>query len=167
MKIFKSSQVKDIDACTIKHEPISSPELMERASKRMASWIVSKFDENRPVFVIAGPGNNGGDGLVVARLLAIQGFSVTACLLRFAPELSPDCQLNFDRLKREDEVRIIEVHDAEDLPEIPDNALVADAIFGAGLTRPVKGLAGQVIDKINGTNACTIAIDAPSGLFGE
>jgi NAD(P)H-hydrate epimerase len=167
MKLFKSEQVKDIDAYTIKHEPITSPDLMERASKRMTDWLLNEIKDNSKVFVIAGPGNNGGDGLVIARLLAHKGFDVMVCLLRFSPRLSDDCQLNLNRYL-ENGWTFTEIEETDQMPNIPNGSVIIDAIFGAGLTRPVKGLPAEVIQILNKKkNVRRIAVDAPSGLFGE
>jgi len=167
MKLFKSEQVKDIDAYTMKHEPITSPDLMERASKRMTDWLLHEIKDDSRVFVLVGPGNNGGDGLVIARLLAQKGVDVMACLLRFTPRLSDDCQLNLDRYLEDGGV-LTEITEISQMPGIQDDAVIIDAIFGAGLTRPVKGLPAEVIQTVNkAENVRRIAVDAPSGLFGE
>ncbi|MGM0650553.1 MAG: NAD(P)H-hydrate dehydratase [Bacteroidota bacterium] len=166
MKLFESAQVKNIDAYTIKNEPISSPDLMERAATRMTKWIKAVFDDKYPFWIVVGPGNNGGDGLVIARLLDKEGYDVTVCMLRFTDKLSEDCQLNLDRY-HETGGKIIDIKSVDDLPDLPGNAVVIDAIFGAGLTRPVKKLPGAVIEKLNSIKAHKLAIDIPSGLFGE
>ncbi len=166
MKLFETSQIKNIDQYTIEHEPISSPDLMERAATRMAKWIISKFDKKHPFWVVVGPGNNGGDGLVIARLLVTRGYDVTVCMLRFTDKISDDCQLNLERYEETGGKRI-DVKTADDIPEITGNAVVVDAIFGAGLTRPVKKLPAEIIASLNQIKAQKIAIDMPSGLFGE
>ncbi|MGC9330596.1 MAG: NAD(P)H-hydrate dehydratase [Bacteroidales bacterium] len=166
MKLFETAQIKDIDQYTIENEPISSSDLMERAGTRMTKRIMSSFNVNVPFWIISGPGNNGGDGLVIARLLLKGGYNVTVCMLRFTDKISEDCQLNLDRYNATGG-KIIDIKSAEDVPEIPENAVIIDAVFGAGLTRPVKGLPGEVIAKINQIKARKVAIDIPSGLFGE
>ena len=81
MKILPVNLIREADSFTIQHEPISDLDLMERAAGSCANWITGQFEPDRPVIVYAGPGNNGGDGLVIARMLAGNGFSVsTYCI---------------------------------------------------------------------------------------
>ena len=82
MKIFRTAQIKSIDAATIKYEPIASIDLMERAAQRLTEAISGRFGGKGNLFAIfAGPGNNGGDGLAVARMLAAQGETVKTWLV--------------------------------------------------------------------------------------
>ena len=76
MKIFTSAQIHELDKYTIENEPISSLDLMERAAKALTRVIVDTWTSNTPVVVFAGPGNNGGDALAVARMLAEQDYQV-------------------------------------------------------------------------------------------
>jgi len=166
MKIFRADQVREIDAYTIKNEPVRSIDLMERAASRLAGWYVRHFHTNRKVVIFAGPGNNGGDALAIARMLADRQFRVECYLLRFG-KLSEDCAINLERLKSQGLVKLIETGEQDPLPEIDHIDVVVDGIFGSGLSRSVTGLAARVIQHINEQAGSVIAIDIPSGLFGE
>ena len=90
MKIFTNSQIKELDKFTIEHEPISSIDLMERAARIITRAITEEWNNDTPVTVFAGPGNNGGDALAVARMLAEKGYKVSAFLFNISNDLSPD-----------------------------------------------------------------------------
>ncbi len=166
MKIFTAAQVRHIDAFTIEKEPISSVDLMERAATRLAGWYVRHYHTDRRVVVVAGPGNNGGDALAMARMLAERQFRVD-CYILEAGKLSPDCILNRKRLMEQGLVKLKVINDAGSLPEINGEDVVVDGIFGSGLSRKASGLPGKVIRHINANALRVIAIDIPSGLFGE
>ncbi len=167
MKIFRSDQIKDIDNFTILHEPIASIELMERAATRLFSWYVNRFERNRKIFVFAGPGNNGGDGLALARLLAQDRYDVDLHYVKFTDKNSSDWELNFQRLKRDSRIDLNIITSPEKFPVISSDDVIIDSIFGSGLTRPVEGLPKEIIGMINNTEALKISVDIPSGLFGE
>ena len=137
---------------------------MERAAGAFVAYFTSIVSKNSPVLIISGPGNNGGDGLAIGRLLMIEGYSVEAYLVSTSSGLSADCQENFDRLEKQHEVRKISKE-----KEIPDfnKKVVIDAIFGSGLSRQVTGLYASVITRLNNANAKVIAVDIPSGLFAD
>ena len=167
MKLFTSEQVREIDKFTIEHEPIASVDLMERAAKQITVWLTERFSYAHPFVVFAGPGNNGGDGLVVTRLLAGLNYRVRVLMVKITDKLSPDAQINLDRLKAFPQVDVLEINHENDLPDLHQDEIILDAIFGSGLTRPAKGLAAKVIQYINAQSNLTIAIDIPSGLSGE
>lgn len=166
MKIFAANQVREIDAYTIDKEPIASIDLMERAAIRLAGWYVRHFLTDRKVVIFAGPGNNGGDALAMARLLAESQYRIECYLLKFGT-LSEDCQINMDRLKQQGKVHFQEITEKDSLPEIARSDVVVDGIFGSGLSRKVDGFPGKVIQYINALADTVVAIDIPSGLFGE
>ena len=167
MKIFRSVQIREIDNYTILHEPIASIELMERAAGRLFSWYVNRFERNRKIFVFAGPGNNGGDGLALARMLAQDRYDVVLQYVKFTDRNSSDWDINFQRLKRDSRIDLNIITSPVQFPIIsPDNVII-DAIFGSGLTRPVEGLPKEIIGMINNTDTLKISVDIPSGLFGE
>lgn len=167
MKIFSCGQIRGLDAETILNEPISSVDLMERAASKIAEWIVQSFDSDTPIYLFSGPGNNGGDGLVVARLLIQKGFSVETFVLAITDSLSDDCAFNLRRLEDECAVKPILISNESHLPTIPEGAVVVDAIFGSGLSRAVANLPAKVIAHINSSEAKIVSVDIPSGLFGE
>ncbi len=163
MKLFKAEQVRDADAYTIAHEPISSIDLMERAAKKISEWIRKYFDISTQIAVLVGPGNNGGDGLVVARHLLEKGYNVQVFDLGFSNNYSEDFIINKKRL--EDIGYKLKNWDKEN--QLNEFDLLIDAIFGSGLTRPIKGEVGEIIKQINDSSAKVLAVDIPSGLFGE
>jgi len=167
MKLFTSEQVREIDKYTIGNEPIASVDLMERAAQQITIWLTEQFGHEYPFTVFTGPGNNGGDGLVVARLLSGMNYRVKVCMVKISDKLSPDAQINLDRLKVLSQVQILDINHEKDLPDLHQNEIILDAIFGSGLTRPAKGLAAKTIQWINEQPNQKIAIDIPSGLYGE
>lgn len=98
MKIFTSAQIHELDKYTIEHEPISSLNLMERAAKALTRSIEEEWSNRTPIVVFAGPGNNGGDALAVARLLSEDGYQVSVYLFNVHNKLSADCATNKKRL---------------------------------------------------------------------
>ncbi len=165
MKIFQAEQVRKIDQYTIENEPVRSIDLMERAAGRVAGWYVRHFSINRKVIVFAGPGNNGGDALAMARMLAERQYRVECYLLAFG-SLTGDCATNRSRLLEQGKVRIAEIGEKDDLPVILPEDVVVDGIFGSGLSRPASGFPARVIRHINESASTVVAIDIPSGLFG-
>ena len=169
MKIFPTYRIKELDAYTIEHEPIASIDLMERAADELADAIAKRWrDKETPFVFFAGPGNNGGDALAVARLLAQCGYTRLEVVL-FNPkgELSADCQTNVDRLVRVPQVRFQVVTRQFSPPELTEQHVVVDGLFGSGLNKPLSGGFATVVRYINASRATVVAIDIPSGLMGE
>ena len=167
MKIFSTRQIKELDDYTIRNEPIASADLMERAADQLLRWYVRNFDRSRRVLIFAGPGNNGGDGLALARLLSVNRFNAEVFFVKDSGKTSEDWNHNYQRLEKETTVIVNTVESIEHFPFISSDDIVIDAILGSGLTRPAEGLAGGVIEKLNKTDSVVISIDIPSGLFGE
>lgn len=166
MKLFTAEQIRDIDSYTIKNEPIKSISLMERAASAMFGWFIDSISKDKPVHVFCGPGNNGGDGLALARMLCRAGYSVSVCFLRFTENISADCTTNLDRLG-EEELDVCSINDISEFPEIFPETVIVDAIFGTGLSRPAEGLAAAAIKRINMLKTKVVSLDIPSGLFSE
>ncbi len=168
MKLFSSAQIAEIDRFTIEHEPILSVNLMERAVRQVFEWFKKQIDPTFTVHVFVGSGNNGGDGLALARMLVLDGWMVTVYLVQEPDLLSADARINFDRLRVHPKSRIFDLSDtAVGFPVIGSYDVVVDAIFGSGLKRPCAGLALEVVKWINHSGAMVIAIDIPTGLKGE
>ena len=167
MKIFPSSSIKKLDAYTIEHEPIQSIQLMERAATALTEAICSRWDTETPVVVFAGPGNNGGDALAVARMLAEKGYKIEIFLFNTKGELSPDCQENKELLEIMDEIKFHEITSQFAPPTLTVDHLVIDGLFGSGLNKPLSGGYAAVVKYINASSATVVAIDIPSGLMGE
>lgn len=174
MKILTGTQHRELDLYTIEHEPIDSIDLMERASVAVANEVMKRWNNQRTVFVFAGSGNNGGDGLAVARLMVEQGYRVAVYLFNVKGRLSEDCEENRNRLQEmlEDEEtsrRLVlkEITQGFDFPKVRTKDIVIDALFGTGLQGPLNGGFAVVVHKINATHAHVVSIDVPSGLMCE
>ena len=163
MKIFPSSSIKKLDAYTIEHEPIASIDLMERAAQALTKAITERWDITTPVTVFAGPGNNGGDALAVARMLAEKEYKVEAYLFNPKGELSADCQTNKELVEMMDNVKFSEVSTQFVPPALTMDHLVVDGLFGSGLNKPLSGGFAAVVKYINASPATVVAIDIPSG----
>jgi len=166
-KIFPTSSVKKLDAYTIEHEPVSELELMERAAHALMLEICDRFTDDVPFVVFAGPGNNGGDALAVARLMAQQGYHLSVYLFNTKDKLSPACLENRDQLPACPEIDFHEVRDQFTPPQLTDRHVVIDGLFGSGLNRPLSGGFAAVVRYINASPAYVVSIDIPSGLMGE
>ncbi|CAN5212040.1 bifunctional ADP-dependent NAD(P)H-hydrate dehydratase/NAD(P)H-hydrate epimerase [soil metagenome] len=165
MKIFSAVQIKRWDEYTIANEPIESIHLMERAAGKCTKWLTNKFSSNFQFKIFCGRGNNGGDGLAIARLLTDENYNVAVYIPGPNPG-SEDFQKNYRALQNTP-VKINEPESLEDLPEIALNDIVIDALFGTGLNKPVKELYAALINKINDSKATVVSIDMPSGLFAD
>lgn len=167
IKIFPTREVKQLDAYTIENEPIASIDLMERASQALTKAISARWTNETPIVAFAGPGNNGGDALAVARLLAEKGYQVKAYLFNTKGYLSADCEENKQRLLEIDSVDFHEVTSQFAPPVLASNHVVLDGLFGSGLNKPLEGGFASVVKYINASPATIVAIDVPSGLMGE
>ena len=167
MKILSSPQLKELDKYTIVHEPIASIDLMERAARALTEAIVRRWDKSFDIVVFAGPGNNGGDALAVARMLSQCGYKVEVFLFNTKGKLSEECQTNLDRLKTCGSIYFTEISTQFDPPALTEHHLVIDGLFGTGLNKPLSGGFAAVVKYINASRAQVVAIDIPSGLMGE
>ena len=168
MKIFTSTQIHELDRYTIENEPIPSLDLMERAAKALTQTITEMYSVTTPVVVFAGPGNNGGDALAVARLMADKNYQVSVYLFNISGSLSPDCAANKQRLQENKRIRqFIEVIEEFNPPVLEANMLVIDGLFGSGLNKPLAGGFASLVKYINSSPAQVVAIDIPSGLMTE
>jgi len=165
MKILSAEQVRKLDSYTIKNEPILSINLMERAARVCTEWIKARFANHVPVSVFVGPGNNGGDGLAIARMLAELGYNLRVYLC--GNKLSSDSLINYERLLIQKLTYIKFIISPEDFPRLKSNELVIDALFGSGLVRPLHGLFLDIVQFINRSESTVVSIDIPSGLFSE
>ena len=170
MKILNSHQLKELDELTIQEEGITSLDLMERAAKKATEFICSEYPEkNRQIVIFSGPGNNGGDGLAMARRLNACGYTqVEAFLFNTSNSLSADCKANAERLETDcPDVAFTEVKQQFEAPKLNSQTLIVDAIFGTGLTRPLSGGFAALVQFINSMGAEVVSIDMPSGLMCE
>ena len=167
MKIFPTTSIKQLDADTIENEPIASIDLMERASRALARAIAERWEPDTPLTVFAGPGNNGGDALALARLLAGKGYRLEVYLFNTKGTLSPDCETNKERLADVPGVDFHEVTTQFVPPVLTADHVVIDGLFGSGLNKALSGGFAAVVKYINASPATVVSIDIPSGLMGE
>ena len=168
MKIFNSATLRELDKATCRAQEISSVELMERAASAVSYEIISRFLPGKRIVVIAGPGNNGGDALAVARMLLEQGYrKVEVFLFNVSGKLSHDCEEERKRLITVAGVDFTEITREFTPPYLGKDDVVIDGLFGSGLNQPMQGGFISVARMINESGAFVISIDIPSGLFGE
>ena len=168
MKIFTSTQIKELDQYTIEHEPIKSIDLMERSAKAITLAIAKEWPSTTPIVVFAGPGNNGGDALAVSRMLALKGYAVSVYLFNISNHLSDDCTINRDRCAETKGIKnFVEVTHEFDPPRLDSGTLVVDGLFGTGLNKPLEKGFASLVKYINQSPCKVVSIDLPSGLMSE
>ena len=166
MKIFSAAQIKKWDAFTISNEPVDSIDLMERAAAKCCEWLTGQNYFQKHMHIFCGKGNNGGDGLAIARMLINKSYAVTVYILEFGNIGTADFQTNLAKLH----ACCTDIHFIQSLeffPVIEDNAIIIDALFGTGLNKPLEGISAGLVHHINQLNATIIAIDLPSGLAAD
>ena len=167
MKILPVALVREADAFTIINEPITGIDLMERAAMACFRWLKDNISPDQKINIFCGAGNNGGDGLAIARMLLGEGFGVKVFCLSPVEKMSESCSTNYKRMqecKNAEMQECILASPTLKLPEISKEDIIIDAIFGSGLTRPPDGFTASVIHHINSSGATVVAIDVPSGL---
>ena len=168
MKIFNSAQIRELDSYTIAHEPIESIELMERAAKAITYNIMQTWTNKTPFVVFAGSGNNGGDALAVARMLASHDYEVSVYLFNIHDHLSEDCAKNKQRAL--DGKNLKDFHEVVvdfQPPKLTADMVVVDGLFGSGLNKPLAGGFASLVKYINQSPSKVVSIDLPSGLMAE
>lgn len=166
LKVFSVEQIRQADAYTIANEPVASIDLMERAASACYDWILSRLAGKNPEFFIyCGPGNNGGDGLAIARMLSRSQYKVNVAIPDDPSRFSPDFTINLERLKSTStEVKTL----MECLDWQPaDDDIMIDALFGSGLTKSIAGLMQDVVNAMNRNKGIVVSVDIPSGLFAD
>lgn len=166
MKIFSVAQIKNWDAYTIHHGQIKSIDLMESAATATFEWITENFDDDCNFKIFCGRGNNGGDGLAIARLLNRINFKASVFIPFSNTSGSEDFETNLKRLNKSS-VEIFFLKEDEPFPKLTDQDIIIDALFGTGLNRKPQGMYARLIDFINSAPSQKISIDVPSGLFIE
>lgn len=165
MKIFAAAQIKEWDQFTISHEPIQSIDLMERAAASCTTWIQQQIPPAKKLIFFCGNGNNGGDGLAIARLLLKERGHIAVYVFANGKR-SMDCEVNLHRLTATQTV-VHEIATADNFPEIDEDDVVIEALFGTGLSKPLEGIAQMLVQYINQSEAPVISIDVPAGLFTD
>lgn len=173
LPILNAQQMRAVDADTIANEPITSLALMERAASQCAQHILHFTREGRfgnaqaaTFLVLVGMGNNGGDGLVIARLLCAAGYTVRVFRCEYRDTPSPDNATNWKRMV-EAGVEHVTNSDQRPEPEILPTDIVIDALFGTGLGEPAPTPVRHLVQRVAESGRPVVAIDLPSGLFAE
>ena len=170
MKVFSAGQIRKWDNFTIAQEPVASIDLMERAATACCKWLIGKNFGLKHFLLFCGKGNNGGDGLALARLLISHKCRVTVYILEYGNIGTSDFQTNLERLhpiSRD----IHYLQSPEFFPTVPDlvleEAVIVDAIIGTGLNKPLQGITAALAEHINRLKAQVISIDMPTGLYSD
>jgi NAD(P)H-hydrate epimerase len=164
VNILNAQQIREWDQYTIKNEPISSINLMERAAAKCAVWIEKQHVKERNIKIFCGKGNNGGDGLAIARMLTIGRYKVSVYILETGKPGSADFEENLKRL-HDLPLTINKIWLRDNFPSIEFTDIVIDALFGSGLNKPLQDIAAALVEHINRSTALVVSIDLPSGLF--
>ncbi len=167
LPLLTSEQIRQADTFTIANEPIASIDLMERASKAFVGWFINHFpDKNQSISFYCGTGNNGGDGLAIARLLNEHLYKkVSVKVARFSEKESDNFTTNFNRLLQAG-ISIAEINKGDALPS-EEGAILIDALLGSGLNKPLTGDYERLVKHINELGKTVVAVDVPSGFFSE
>ncbi len=167
MKIVPVSEMKRIDSATVQAEGITLFDLMERAATAWVNYFVERSRSERRVVVLCGPGDNGGDGLVIARLLHQQDY-IVSCRLFTLGKRTSECNQLAKRLLIESGADFMEVEELSDEAlDFSKYSTIIDALFGVGLQSPLTGDFATVVRAMNAAQGRVVAVDMPSGLFCE
>lgn len=165
MKIFSKEQIYQGDKLTAERQNISSTDLMERAGTQIFNWMHTRMQGAQvPIHVFCGIGNNGGDGLVLARHLITHGYNVYTYIVNYSDKRSKDFLINYDRIKNVTKNWPTLLKCTEDFPEINQDDIIVDAVFGIGLNRPIHDWVKALFVHFKTSKAFTLAIDISSGL---
>ncbi len=172
IKILSASEIRTVDAATLRERHMTSEQLMENAAiqfyRKALQLIKSRHLEHAPVHIFCGPSNNGGDGLAVAMLMQNDaGMKVFVYLLGTKGSTSQPFQFYLRKVKSVRGIVVSEINSLHDLPRLSDPCIVIDALFGTGLNRPLEGIAKQLVDHLNHQPGLKLAVDLPSGLFAD
>ncbi len=159
LPVLDADQVRTLDRLTMEREPIASIDLMERAAHAFVAALVERAGSTTEACVLCGPGNNGGDGLAIARILAKRGWNVRVVVPGNAVGSSADNRLNLSRLGS------FSVPVLADLPALRAGDLVVDALFGTGLSRPLGEPYRGLVRSLHASRAEVVSVDLPSGAF--
>ena len=168
MKIFSKEQIYEGDKLTAEKQQISSTDLMERAGSQIFNWIDLRMQGAQvPIHVFCGIGNNGGDGLVLARHLILAGYNVNTLVVNCSDKRSKDFLINYDRIKNVTKKWPTLLKCKEDFPAIEPQDIIVDCVFGIGLNRPVDEWVKNLFIHFRASKAFTLAVDIPSGLYTD
>lgn len=166
MKVYSRSQIYEADKVTVSKEGIPSFNLMERAGGYIYQWVHSRLQGGTvPIKVFCGIGNNGGDGMVLARYLVENNYNVTVYVVNYNDKRVPDFLEAYERYKEVTKNWPIVLTEDSDLPELGPQDIIIDAIFGIGLNRAPQDWLKMLFTTINNSKAYVLSIDIPSGMY--
>ncbi|TFG71562.1 MAG: NAD(P)H-hydrate dehydratase, partial [Flavobacteriales bacterium] len=165
MKIFSAEQIYKADKTTIKRQGINSDALMERAAAQIFNWMDSRM-QGAPVKIhlFCGIGNNGGDGVALARMLKEHGYNIEVYVVNYSKSRSADFLVNLERLK-DRKIWPTYLDTVFECPLIDRDDIIVDAIFGIGLNRPPADWVSRLMQHLNASEAFILSVDVPSGLY--
>ena len=168
MKIFSSEQLSQANKITIESQQVTSNDLMEKAGLQVFNWLHQRMQGAQvPIHIFCGIGNNGGDGLVVGRLLLESGYNVHMFVVNCSDKRSSNFLKNYDRIKNVTTSWPLLMTSEDDFPEIEEEDIIIDAIFGIGLNRCLDGWVLKLVHYLNSLKSFKLAIDMPSGLYAN
>ncbi len=166
MKILNKEQIYEADKQTVTKQGITSYQLMERAGGLVFQWLHHRLKGcGAPIKIFCGIGNNGGDGLVIARELLEQGYTVTIYVVNYSDHRSEDFLKAEKALNEQAETTPAVLKTQKDFPSIEATDFIIDAVFGIGYNRPAPGWVQKLLKQINDSGAYILSIDVPSGLY--
>ncbi|RSK38559.1 NAD(P)H-hydrate dehydratase [Mangrovimonas spongiae] len=168
MKILSKEQVYEGDKLTAERQNIASTDLMERAGTQIFNWLHVRMQGAQvPIHVFCGIGNNGGDGLVIARHLVTHGYHVKTYIVNYSDKRSKDFLINYDRIKQRTKDWPVLLDEESEIPTIASEDIIVDAVFGIGLNRPAANWVKTLFQHFRKSKAFTLAVDIPSGLYTD
>ena len=165
IKVFSAEQIRQADEATLRQENISEINLMERAAACCTSWILENIPPGVSFAIFCGKGNNGGDGLAIARQLFSRGKNIDVYLVDGTGNESDCFTQNLKAWKSIPGNSTILLSDSKSIPDFTSSTIIIDALFGIGLSRSVESPVAEIIQEINSSPCKIISIDVPSGLF--
>ncbi|MCA9383351.1 NAD(P)H-hydrate dehydratase [Candidatus Dojkabacteria bacterium] len=167
MKILSAQQLRELEQATLNNQPISNVDLMERVGKAFVSWFTEVIQSNSSIAILVGKGNNGGDGLVIARLLRNKGYQVEVHIIEHREKASDAFVTNLNRIEEETDIYIGHVQDIQHLVDLSDY-IVIDAMLGMGINKPLVGLLKSIVEQVNkNVTELVISVDMPTGLVDD
>jgi ADP-dependent NAD(P)H-hydrate dehydratase / NAD(P)H-hydrate epimerase len=167
MKILSAEEIREWDQFTMLNEPILSIDLMERAAAACTNWLLQHYPDAPSFAIFCGKGNNGGDGLAIARMLLQNGYSVSIYILEFGHLGTVDFQTNLARLHKIPQADIHFVQTSANFHPFNPGQIIVDALLGTGINRSLEGVTAALVQHINTSGCEIVSIDIPSGLFAD
>lgn len=167
LPLLTATQIREADAYTIAYEPVSSIDLMERASKAFVTWFINHFPyKKQTISVYCGTGNNGGDGLAITRMLHEHGYQqINVKIARFSDKESADFSENLERLKQLP-VPVLNIQE-NNLTLNEESDILIDALLGSGLNKPLDGSYKELVNYLNSLQKTIVAVDVPTGFYAD